>query len=271
MRLAHGCVSVVGVTDPSLDRLLDPARVFGDVEKWMEITGTKAPEIQPGSALDEDAQVSPNYQVAHTAWGSWMSAVDNLDALRQLLSQVVHPYAPYSLLRVAIENAALAVWLLHPDDSNERLTPRLRLAWDEVHDVEPLWRIAPGSVAGRRTPEERRDEIKALATSAGLDVSRVCGRWSWASVVREAGGSTWLRADMVELKWRLCSGFSHSRDWARLSWLETEKLGEPVDGVVTLRTTTDIRQVMTITVTAHALLREGKRLFDYRKLAFRTH
>jgi hypothetical protein len=46
----------------------------------------------------------------------------NLDAIRLLVTEAksIHTYAPYSLLHLNIENAAVTVWQLQPDDNLSR-------------------------------------------------------------------------------------------------------------------------------------------------------
>jgi hypothetical protein len=252
-------------------RTLDPDRIFSDVERWREEAASTTPSVQPASDLDQDATLSAKWQVAHAAWGCSVSAIDNLAVLRTSLEQAIHPYAPYSLLRVAIENAATAVWLLMPDDSPERVTRRLRLVWDESRDIESLQTTFPAMFKPGQGSSERRDEVRAIAKRAGIPLERIAGRWSWAKVVHEAGECTKLRGNTIELMWRLCSGFAHARDWARWSWLDIDRIGEKKGDVVTTKTTTSIERVMMMTLGAHELLTVARPLYDKRRLAWSSH
>jgi hypothetical protein len=259
----------VAVVDAQRRDVLNPDRVFGDVIRWTNETGTGTPAVQPGSDLAADAALSPKWQVAHAAWGCWVSAVDNLSALQRLVESAIQPYAPYSLLRVAIENAATTVWLLQPDASTDRVARRLQLVWDECKDVESLEAISEKLFEGKPGAKARRDEVRGLAQTTGIPLEQIAGRLSWASVVQKAEAATPLTT--IELMWRLCSGFAHARDWARWSWLDLAHVGEKDGDIVTTKTTTSIDRIMMMALGAHELLKSGRQLYDKRRLTWVSH
>jgi hypothetical protein len=147
--------------------VLDGGVMFAAIDEWLAITGRSSPEVEPGSPLVGDARKSPDLQVAHAAWNGITHAVDHLHAVRSLLgdARVLHPYAPYTLLRSAIENAATAVWLLAPPQRSERLRRRLKLARHEAWESGQVRKLVPAEAfEGRRSAEERIAEIRSLAT-----------------------------------------------------------------------------------------------------------
>ncbi len=95
----------------------------------------EAADVTPGSPLAGDNRASRPFQLSHAAWYGTVHAVDNLQALRALtvrgeapsLQVMTYPYAAYPMLRAAIENAAVALWLLAPSNRDVRLTRRFRL------------------------------------------------------------------------------------------------------------------------------------------------
>src|SRR5690349_15715455 len=110
-----------------------------------------------GSALCGDDRRSAPYHVSHEAWQRLDSAVDHLFALKVLIADagVLPTYAPFTLLRAAIENAASAVWLLDPSSRSERVLRRLRL---EAANAKNSDRAV--SLLGS-TPNRSLDERKA--------------------------------------------------------------------------------------------------------------
>lgn len=248
-------------------------RMFADVEKWSQRSQTHVGDVQPGSELAADTALSSKWRVGESAASAWSTSVDNLDAVKHMFETVVHPFAPYSLLRVAVENAAMSVWLLAPDDQGERITRRLRLAWWEIAEVETVMTLI-GIMPPGKTPDEQRQQVKDVCRDAGLDQSVVCGRFAWQDVVTNAATSVAIDPPyLVEFIWRLCSGFAHGRDWARLAWLRREQTitSATDDGLISVAMTSDTDQMTAPVFATHQLLKAAARLYDQRRLAWKTH
>jgi hypothetical protein len=249
--------------------VLDGGVMFAAIDEWLAITGRSSPEVEPGSPLVGDARKSPDLQVAHAAWNGITHAVDHLHAVRSLLgdARVLHPYAPYTLLRSAIENAATAVWLLAPPQRSERVRRRLKLARHEAWESGQVRKLVPAEVfEGRRTAEERIAEIRSLAIALGLDPNDVCGQFGYESVVRQAGEATKLGGDLSALMWRLCSGLTHGRYWASLSFLQREEMARTTEaGVLDVRLTTDVDQVLTVVQVPFTFTNAALQLYDQRR------
>ena len=73
---------------------------------------------------------------SHAVGAALTSSIDHLNTLQALVMQarVLPARAPFTLLRAALENAAVAVWLLAPPNRNERVFRRLRLQWADAQD-----------------------------------------------------------------------------------------------------------------------------------------
>jgi hypothetical protein len=100
-------------------------RRLDEVDGWLTRIDPDVDHAQPspGSPVrTDDARTHP-YELSHGAWHSLSHAVDHLNCLRVLLRDagVIHMYAPYSLVRSALENASTAVWTLHPASRTERV------------------------------------------------------------------------------------------------------------------------------------------------------
>jgi hypothetical protein len=83
---------------------------------------------------------------------------------------MVHMFAPYTVARIAIENASAAVLMLAPPTRNERITRRLRLAADDFHMGASVAKLI-GSQQ-RRTPGDWLDDLRAIARAATSTKSR---------------------------------------------------------------------------------------------------
>jgi hypothetical protein len=115
----------------------------------------------------DDYRLHP-YELRHAAWHSLSHAVDHLGCLRALLgdAKVVHMYAPFSLVRAALENACAAVWMLQPPRRADRLTRRLRFAVTDIRNGEQVKKLT--RQPGPRTEQERMEELRTIASRAGL-------------------------------------------------------------------------------------------------------
>lgn len=242
--------------------------IWDVVARWSE---EYPPAIQTGSASDDDRVLAPGWEASTAAWDAWLGAVDHLEALGDLLEKVrvVHTFAPWSLLRNAMENSSLSIWLLQPDSAEERLTRRLRVAWADWGDVvEVQKRLAPENTGDAASAF--RDGIKTLAREHDLDLSVVCGRWSWATVIREAATAADIATPTsAEYMWRLCSGFAHAREWARLAWLNVETTKPDADGQVGVDLSVEGSRLYPVLFLSFDLASAARRQIDRRRLLWR--
>src|SRR4051812_2912986 len=105
-------------------------RLLGAVDGWLARIDPDADHHRPasGSPLSADDERTHPFQTSHAAWHALSHAADPLHCLRAVLrdAAAIHMYAPYALVRAALENASAAVWMLHPRGRIERVTRRLR-------------------------------------------------------------------------------------------------------------------------------------------------
>lgn len=108
--------------------------------------GTKAtsepsPVVEAGSSPSGDDAEVPALRVSSAAAQCSTHAVGRLHAVQALLfeAKVVHSYAPYSLLRAAVEAAGEAIWLLERSSRQERIHRCLKRACRSSSQVTPWW------------------------------------------------------------------------------------------------------------------------------------
>ena len=137
------------------------------------------PTVRSGSATESDDGIPAPYQMSHEAWRKLSSAVDHVNAARAPLAAaepVLYPFAPYTLLRAALENASVTVWLLTPNEQEERVRRRLRLAADHIKNQERAKDLTGtvGPRTDRRTPHAARAAGQACRHSALVWPARTC-------------------------------------------------------------------------------------------------
>lgn len=245
----------------------NPYRVVDVVRNWQTYTAEhSAPEPELGSALASDAALSPQHNVGHAAWSGFVQAVDHLHAVQALITEahMVHTYAPFALVRAALDNAALAVWLLAPVDQKDRLQRRLHLAYEDVRQSEKAYDLLGSGGPQPKTPHiDQRRQIMVLAGSLKLDGGSIGGRWTGHErVVRLAAGNASLDPDLVALMWRCCSGFAHGRQWASLALLKREVSSQSTDNEVSnMRFSATVDQVLVMAGLAASLNARARALY----------
>ncbi|WP_328994228.1 hypothetical protein OG394_07360 [Kribbella sp. NBC_01245] len=240
---------IFGLADQIQARLDSPQRRFA---------------VIPGSALAGDDKKSDPYHVSHDVGRLIGVGYQHLHALGCLIrSGALHPSAPFTLARAAIETGAMAFWLLAPKQRPERVLRRLQLARQDVIDGDGA--ATQAGIPVHRSREDRLNDLEAIAL-------RVCGSKKIPSlhpsaIVKEVEGL--LPPDKQRrqfLAWQACSGFTHGRLWPEVSLLKREIISQ--DGhVQTLRLTNDLTRVWWVTKAASGVLDAATKVFDQRNRA----
>lgn len=217
----------------------------------------------PGSPLTGDDRAAHPYEVSHAAYRALVAATEQLDALRALLldARVMHPTAPYTLVRAAIETGAAAVWLLAPATRAERVVRSLQLMVGDAVDGDTVATEIGSTVP--RPLADRRAEIDRLARAVRPDVRTPLRRASSTDIVRAAQehGPSEIHALTA---WRVCSGFAHGRLWATLSVLPREVIELDDPGMVGLRFTNSWKPLTWAAMTAVDVVDRGLDLYRAR-------
>ncbi|GLI00682.1 hypothetical protein Pa4123_59580 [Phytohabitans aurantiacus] len=261
-------------------------------EQWIERT---YPTAQPGSAFaGDDAKIHP-YEVSHQASQSMGVAVDHLHSMRMALTGTgdnvlrIHTYAPLSLTRVALENAALALWLSSPAQRPERILRRLRLEMANLKAVKSFF--------GRPNPQQdaeiqrRKDRVNELAFQAGVVTNAVLAANPTASeedikaatrtaltnkptateIVQDAGQIAQLidgDNNLALMLWRVCSAVAHGDRWV-LTAFDIEVIGPSTPGVSDVRITAPTDLLVAGVQVALAMYGAAYRVYDQRVTSHR--
>ena len=244
-------------------------RVLGDSDGWAARIDPAAdrPRPAPHSPLRGDDDRAHPYELSHATWHSLSHAVDHLSCLRALLrdAQVIHMYAPYSLVRSALENACAAVWMLQPPGRADRLGRRLRFAATDIHNGEQVKQLI--EQPGPRPEQERMDEVRAIAKRAGIDEAAVRRGATYTEIVKAVGDACGPAASIIYLSWKLCSGMAHGDFWTTWSAAQRVALPGAPDGVGTFRIEANVKMLMQVTTLATQMTKQGWQLYDQRSRA----
>ena len=200
------------------------------------------------------------YDLSHVVWRHLSNAVDHLGCLRAVLgdAKVIHMYAPFTLIRGALENACGAIWLLQPPSRRERLIRRFRLA---VSDIRHEYEAA--DLMGQGSPEARREQlakVHVLAQRAGIAVAAL-KNVSYSEIVKDVDNGT--PGSLALLSWRVCSGFAHGDWWTTKSVARrTEIPGTSQDGIGTFKIEANLSTMVQMTALAISATRRGWQLHD---------
>jgi hypothetical protein len=248
--------------------LAEILRVLSEADAWAGRTNADASRLRPSarSSLRGDDDKAHPYDLSHAVWHALSHAVDHLGSLRTLLgdAKVIHMYAPFTLVRGALENACGAVWLLQPPNRKDRLTRRFRLAIADVGNGEKARHLTGQSAP--RNAQDRIDEIHAIAARAGIDAPALKKPAGYTEIIRtvDADGPA---NSIIEASWRLCSGFAHGDLWTTLSASRRTQIpGAAEPGIGTFKIEANLGLLMQVTTLAVGITRHGWQLHDHRCL-----
>ena len=208
-------------------------KLLDHVRAWHQRTGVDpdASVVDPGSSLAGDDRHSDPYHVSHAVWHALVIAVDHLVCLHDAVVACrdhepptvrLHTYAPFTMLRASLENASTAVWLLAPNQRNERILRRLQLAAANVRHSDDTATLIGSPLP--RTREVRLDELRRIARARRIpeqDAAKLKYP-GYEHILRAAGEVVFNDGVLSVAMWKGCSGLAHGDIWATLSVLERE-------------------------------------------------
>lgn len=241
-------------------------RLLGAVDGWLTRIdpGSQRPYPAPGSPLRADDERTHPYETSHGAWHALSHAVDHLHCLRSVLrdARMIHMYAPYSLVRAALENASAAVWMLHPASRTERVIRRLRLAAVDIRNGEQA-KVLVGTV-GPRSEQERLDQVRQLATRAGAGPAEAARKVGYWEIVNDATEALAPNSKAVSFAWKLCSGIAHGDFWTTISAAEKVELPDAPPGMGSFQLSANLKNLTYVTTYATHMTALGWHLYDER-------
>jgi hypothetical protein len=228
------------------------------------LSHTYCPPPPDRSPLKADNDRTAPYQLGHAAWHAISHAVDHLHCLRALIAdaQLLNMYAPYTLVRAALENASAAVWLLAPASRTDRITRRLRLATLDLRSADKVATV----MGTRMNPAlaDRLDELTAIARVAGVAEADALRRLGYEEIVRDAGPVLDIGTVLPVVIWRACSGISHGDLWATLTMTTHTPLPRSDPDTPTMSITVNVEGLQLAAFAAIGMTRRAWGLYDQR-------
>lgn len=199
----------------ALLRLLDAnLSLYDEMNRW--------PKSEPGSLLFEDDQATYPFPISNDVRYLLVVAADNLSGLRSMILEAtengvptlnLHVFAPYTLIRNAIECAGTALWIMAPAERHERV---LRLAQFELEDAKKnKAALTAFGGNGEETFNRKKDIIEGIIESYGeLSWKSVAGGFRITELLETIGSLPNLDGLNPLGKWQIASGMAHGKRWA---------------------------------------------------------
>lgn len=219
--------------------------------------------VDPGTALAGDDKRTHPWSTSHAAAAALLAALDHLHALGTSVmspTPVLHNSAPYTLVRGALENAATALWIVHPSSRPERITRTLRWYANDARDGDTAKR-AVGLPLGGKPLREHIAELGGIAVACGCDPVEATRNIVSTEMLKYADPLSPNGSVSPLFIWRLCSGFAHGRMWASLGLLDREVTPTAHPEVSHMRQTNTLTKVLSIALA-------GLELFDLASTTF---
>jgi hypothetical protein len=243
-----------------LAELLD---VLRETEDWAARISADADRVRAAAdspLAGDDAQTHP-YDLSHAVWRHLSNSVDHLSCMHAVLGKanIVPMYAPFTLVRGALENACAAVWLLQPASRRERLIRRFRLAVTDIHHE-----YQAGELMAQAEPHAKQKpiaEVIAIAERAGIGGSAVRKTVSYTEIVTAVDKD--LPGGAILVSWKTCSGFAHGDWWTTKSASSRTQIpGPDLEGIGTFKIEANLSLLQQMTWLAVAQTRRGWDLHD---------
>lgn len=257
-----------------MDRRQQILQTRSTVDGW--VIRARSPEApQPGAELEADDVVWPARRVSETARLALIASSEHL----QLACQVTdgrrgYATALHTVVRGALLGAATAVWVVGPDDAQERQQRALRLA------AEWYRRIGQhGEISRRHCPPQDLTALDDQIQYSRAQHDRVRILWKSTPTItaQEAPKDTkvidWVaeflfpadasKATSIRRQWAELSGDAHALGWQLVS-RRTSPMTRERGGFRVTATEGTIEQIAEPYLAAFHVLKRGWGLFDRR-------
>jgi hypothetical protein len=220
---------------------------FAEIDRW-QAAGSDAHTEAPGSLLNVVDGLTEPHQSSHLIGYLLHTAVDHLHALAMLMENAgtQHTFAPYTLVRGAIESASAVLWILQDSNPRSVAIRTLKLEYANLVDQERAANTVEPSAGIDEVLLARFDECLSRNGLTGEGIkSRPPGPLMMIKKTSEQ-----FNLPRSAMTWQLCSAAAHGRPWAkRLLTLFEAQEDDGVSKVVSGRL---MSNEMAIAVALHA-------------------
>lgn len=183
---------------------------FDEISGWHE-ANLKSYDALPGSLLHIADAMSEPHQASHVVGYLLLTAVDHLHALKAVMVDAgsQHTFAPYTLIRGAIENASTALWVLQQDDPRSVAVRALTLEYRGLIDQKRASRAVD---AKAEIDEDLLQIFEDSLKRHGFTHVEVKTAPQQLGLIE--GVSKHFNIRNAALTWQFCSAAAHGRQWA---------------------------------------------------------
>lgn len=206
------------------ETMVELRKTFGRLDRWRTVIASR-PEPRPDADLVNDDRVWPWAPPTSLCIASLGSAREHLHAIRLLIEAgELFPSVASTPARSALMSGSIAVWMLAPDDANERRRRMLTFALEDYRNhlafgaqvsrtrtfhIDDIHQTADEQMGRMR---QRSDEIRAVLSPLGGPIS-----WNLTDVIIPAAMQATVpeqrQRAQLESRWRVMSGAAHGFIW----------------------------------------------------------
>jgi hypothetical protein len=233
--------------------------------------------VELGSSLALDRTFMGPWRGGGLEVGALNAALDALKTVRLLLDRderVVPMTGLYPVLRAAVENASLAVYLLTPEHRDDRLRRVFREAAGEVK-LQQMFALEIGATdtgAKRKRWDQKLAAMTAARPSLGLIPEKLSAaqtsaivRAADAAVRSDPASKSWEHTMPLLAIWQLLSGLSHGKYRAMMTALaRSDAIVSPDDDIAHVRMTTRSGMLAMTLLRAVGTLETATRVYGVR-------
>lgn len=213
---------------------------------------------KPNSVLSEERKATA-YEPIHTIVVRHRSrAVDNLERTFDLMFDdgqsrlLAYPYSLYSLIRAAIESAALALWVITPNTKAARVIRSLQLTYRDTQERLQFTKLIADD-ADITVEQARCDGIIVRLTELKNTVGSLRQRTltnppKYGDVLRSlsgggpgGGGRQQFGLDSPLVAWKISTAFIHGSSQVVQALSDFRQLTEFTDGIASAEVTPSLR------------------------------
>lgn len=241
-----------------LNLLYDMVALHDEMNHW--------PAVESGSALFINDQATHPFPTSFEVRYLLQVAADNLIGLKNMLIESVeggvptvtmYPFAPYTLLRNAIECAGTALWLIEPKEQHQKVLRTAQFALEDAKKNKAALTSMGGN--GDTTYGHKKNIIeKMIGPYNELSWKKVNDGFRVTEMLTIVGTIPQLEGLNPLAKWQIASGMAHGKRWAGLLLSDLKEASQPEpNGDSTFHVYGNFKSLLWLTSCARTLLVEA--------------
>lgn len=231
--------------------------LFDEIQDWHTRVSDSL-QVSRQSALGIADELSAPFQASHSVNYLRLTAVDHLHALRASMkdAQSQHIFAPFSLIRSAIESASAALWILTDPDPRTIAVRSLKQEWANLRDLGNAYQTVD---APENDIAKRREIFNDVIQKNHMKKDGIKANPPGSLKLIQAASDAFELGSTPVMMWQMCSGATHGRNWITGFLTMMEAQDDGVSKTISGRLTSDTKAIVLATYAACDVVR---RLFS---------